>query len=69
MVRQRSHKFTIADDDAVRAPVDKLLSLGHSYIPERTRYASAMVMALVTMACSWYGHSSTPGKSIYLKEA
>jgi hypothetical protein len=28
MVRQHSHKFTIADDDAVRAPVDKLLSLG-----------------------------------------
>jgi hypothetical protein len=28
MVRQHSHKFTIADDDAVRAPVDKLLNLG-----------------------------------------
>ena len=24
-------------------------------------YAPVMVMALVTMACSWYGHSSTPG--------
>ena len=40
-----------------------------SHIPERTRYASAMLMALITLACSWYGHSSTPGKSIYLKEA
>jgi hypothetical protein len=40
-----------------------------SYIPERTRYASAMLVALITLACSWYGHSSTPGKSIYLKEA
>ena len=29
---------------------------------------SAMVMALVTMACSWYGHSSRPGTTIYLKE-
>ena len=28
MVRQHSHKFTIADDDAVRAPVDTQLSLG-----------------------------------------
>jgi hypothetical protein len=37
-------------------------------LPQRTRYASAMVMALVTMACSWYGHSSTPGTTIYLKE-
>jgi hypothetical protein len=24
-------------------------------------------MALVTMACSWYGHSSTPGTTIYPK--
>jgi hypothetical protein len=38
-----------------------------SDIPERTRYASAMVMALITMACSWIGHSSIPGTSIYLK--
>ena len=38
-------------------------------LPQRTRYAATMVMALVTMACSWYGHSSTPGKTIYLKEA
>ena len=37
-------------------------------LPHRTRYASAMVMAVVTMACSWYGHSSTPGSTIYLKE-
>ena len=40
-----------------------------SQIPERRRYASALAMALITIACSWYGHSSTPGKSIYLKEA
>jgi hypothetical protein len=38
-------------------------------LPRRTRYASATVMAVVTMACSWYGHSSTPGTTIYLKEA
>jgi hypothetical protein len=38
-------------------------------IPQRTRYASALVMALITMASSWYGHSSTPGASIYLKES
>ena len=37
-------------------------------LPQRTRYASAMVMALVTMVCSFYGHSSTPGTTIYLKE-
>ena len=28
--------------------------------PVRTRYASTMVMALITMACSWIGHSSSP---------
>ena len=28
-----------------------------------------MVMPVVTMACSWYGHSSTLGTTIYLKEA
>ena len=39
-----------------------------SYIPERTRYVSVLLMALITMACSWYGHSSIPGASIYLKE-
>jgi hypothetical protein len=53
------------------AAITILLFLGLgpiSHIPERTRYASVMVMALVTMACSWYGHSSTPGASIYLKE-
>jgi hypothetical protein len=38
-------------------------------IPERTRYACALGIALITMACSWYGHTSTPGASIYLKEA
>jgi hypothetical protein len=37
-------------------------------IPQRARYASAMVMALITMASSWYGYSSKPGASIYLKE-
>jgi len=40
-----------------------------SHIPEHTRYVSVLVMACITMACSWYGHSSTPGTSIYLKEA
>jgi hypothetical protein len=34
-------------------------------LPQRTHYASAMIMALVAMACSWYGHSSTPGTTIY----
>ncbi len=38
-------------------------------IPLRARYTSTLVMALVTMACSWYGYSSKPGASIYLKEA
>jgi hypothetical protein len=28
MARQHSHKFTIADDEAVRALVDKLASIG-----------------------------------------
>jgi hypothetical protein len=37
-------------------------------IPQRTRYASALVMAFITMACSWYGHSSKPGASIYLRK-
>ena len=54
------------------ASITILLFLGLGPIgsmPERTRYASALAMALITMACSWYGHSSTPGASIYLKEA
>jgi hypothetical protein len=54
------------------ASISLLLFIGLgpiSDIPQRTRYASAMVAALITMACSWYGHSSTPGASIYLKEA
>jgi hypothetical protein len=38
-------------------------------IPTRTRYAYTLVMALLTMACSWYGYSSKPGASIYLKES
>jgi hypothetical protein len=40
-----------------------------SYLPARTRYTATLVMALVTIACSWYGYSSTPGAAIYLKEA
>jgi hypothetical protein len=54
------------------ALITVLLFLGPGPIgdlPQRTRYASAMVMALVTMACSWYGHLATPGTTIYLKEA
>jgi hypothetical protein len=35
----------------------------------RTRYILVMVMAVLTMACSWYGHSSKPGANIYLKES
>ncbi len=38
-------------------------------LPQRTRYICTTVMALITMACSWYGHSSTPGKNIYLRRA
>jgi len=46
-----------------------LLGLGPlNQIPQHTRYISTAVMALITMACSWYGHSSTPGKNIYLQE-
>jgi hypothetical protein len=37
-------------------------------IPHHTRYALVMVMAAVTIAGSWYGYSSKPGSSIYLKE-
>src|SRR5579862_2443809 len=36
-------------------------------LPQRTGYASAMAMAVVTMACSCYGHSSTPGTTIYFR--
>jgi len=53
------------------ASITILIFLGPGPIgsmPVRTRYASALVMAVVTMACSWYGYSSTPGASIYLKE-
>ena len=34
----------------------------------RIRYALVMAMALLTIACSWYGYSSKPGANIYLKE-
>lgn len=37
-------------------------------ISQHTRYVLVMVMAAATMACSWYGYSSKPGKNIYLKE-
>jgi hypothetical protein len=53
------------------ALITLLLALGLGSIgniPERTRYVAVMVIALITLACSWYGHSSTPGKSIYPKE-
>ncbi len=38
-------------------------------LPQRTRYLLVMVTAAITIACSWYGYSSVPGKNIYLKES
>jgi hypothetical protein len=38
-------------------------------IPMRTRYTATAIAALITMACSWIGHSSVPGANIYLREA
>jgi hypothetical protein len=38
-------------------------------IPQHARYVLVMVMALVTLAGSWYGYSSKPGANIYLKES
>ena len=38
-------------------------------IPQRVRNVSAMVMALLTIAGSWYGYSSKPGAAVYLREA
>ena len=35
----------------------------------RTRYLPVLIMAVITMACSWYGYSSKPGSSVYLKES
>jgi hypothetical protein len=40
--------------------------IGH--IAQHTRYVLVMTMALVTIACCWYGYSSKPGSSIYLRE-
>lgn len=37
-------------------------------LPQRTRYLLVLVMAAITIACSWFGYSSVPGKNIYLKE-
>jgi hypothetical protein len=37
-------------------------------VPQPTRYLLVMAMALVSIACCWYGYSSQPGSSIYLKE-
>jgi hypothetical protein len=39
-----------------------------AYIPGRKRSLLVMGMALVTLACCWYGYSSKPGSSIYLRE-
>lgn len=41
-------------------------SIGH--ITQRIRYAVVMAAALLTLASSWYGYSSAPGSSIYLRE-
>jgi hypothetical protein len=60
----------IPNDRVVRSQ-EKLRHGGSTGEFERYFYneiTSAMVMAVVTMACSWYGHSSTPGTTIYLKE-
>lgn len=37
-------------------------------IPQHARNVLVAVMALVTMASSWYGYSSKPGANIYLKQ-
>lgn len=37
-------------------------------LPQKTRYLFVMVAAAITIACSWYGYSSQPGKNIYLRE-
>ena len=44
-----------------------VLGLSTSLSP-RTRHLPVMIMALITIACSWYGYSSRPGSSIYLQE-
>jgi hypothetical protein len=47
-----------------------LLGLGPvGSLPLRTRYILVMAMAALTMASSWYGHSSKAGANIYLKES
>jgi hypothetical protein len=54
------------------ALVTVLLAFGRGpigHIPERTRYMASTITALVTLACSWIGHSSVPGANIYLIEA
>ena len=35
----------------------------------RVRYSPVLIMALIGIACSWYGHSTRPGSSIYLRES
>lgn len=37
-------------------------------LSQRARYLPVMIMALITIACSWYGYSLRPGSSIYLRE-
>ena len=42
MARQHSHKFTIADDDAVHSLVDKLLSVGPQQKVRREKLLRAL---------------------------
>jgi len=37
-------------------------------LPQRTRYLLVMIAAASTIASSWLGYSSAPGKNIYLRE-
>ncbi len=42
MARQHSHKFTIADDDAVRTLVDKIVSVGPQQKVRREKLLRAL---------------------------
>jgi hypothetical protein len=48
--------------------VFEISALSSSVVCSSRKELEMVLLALVTMACSWYGHSSAPGTTIYLKE-
>jgi hypothetical protein len=49
--------------------VFEISALSSSVVCSSRKELAMVLVALVTTACSWYGHSSAPGTTIYLKKS